>query len=82
MSVQRDSWTELASREADGLLVSLFWSSEGDGVKVAVADTRLRTRSEFAVAPDRALDAFHHPFLYAAPDVRVAPPARAEEVAA
>ena len=82
MSVQRDSWTELASREADGLLVSLFWSSEGDGIKVAVADTRLRTRSEFAVAPDCALDAFHHPFLYAAPDVRVAQPARAEEVAA
>jgi hypothetical protein len=82
MSVQRDSWTELASREADGLLVSLFWSSEGDGIKVAVADTRLRTRSEFAVAPDRALDAFNHPFLYAAPDVLVAPPTRGEEVAA
>ena len=31
MSVQRDAWTELASREADGLLVSLFWSREGDG---------------------------------------------------
>jgi hypothetical protein len=82
MSVQRSAWTELASREADGLLVSLFWSSEGDGVKVAVADTRLRTRYEFAVASNCALDAFHHPFLYAAPDVRVALPSRGEEVMA
>ena len=53
-------------RETDGLVVSLLWSGVADRVKVVVADTRLRTRFELAVAPDRALDAFNHPFLYAA----------------
>lgn len=82
MSAQREAWTELASRETDGLLVSLLLSSEDGDLKVAVADTRLRTRCEFTVAPDCALDAFHHPFLYAGSDARVAAPARALEVAA
>ena len=65
MSAQRDHWTELASRETEGLLVSLHWSSQDGDLKVAVADLRLRTRSEFAVAADCALDAYHHPLLYA-----------------
>ena len=70
MNTQRESWNELASREADGIVVSLLWSSEDGDLKVVVADTRLRTQFEFAVAPDRALDAFHHPFVYAGPEVR------------
>ena len=82
MSAQRDHWTELASRETDGLLVSLHWSSEDGDLKVAVADLRLRTRCEFAVAADGALDAYHHPFLYAGSLARVAAPVRALEVAA
>ncbi len=41
MSAQRDHWTELASRETDGLLVSLHWSSQDGDLKVAVADLRL-----------------------------------------
>ena len=53
MSAQRDHWTELASRETDGLLVSLHWSSQDGDLKVAVADLRLRTRREFAVAGSR-----------------------------
>jgi hypothetical protein len=82
MSVQRDAWTELANRETDGLLVSLHWNSEDGSLKIAVADMRLRTRCEFAVAPDCGLDAFHHPFLYAGPEVQVAAPAHTEAVAA
>ena len=54
---------------------------DGD-LKVAVADLRLRTRCEFAVAADCALDAYHHPFLYAGSLARVAAPVRALEVAA
>jgi hypothetical protein len=82
MSAQRDHWTELASRETDGLLVSLHWSSQDGDLKVAVADLRLRTRREFAVAADCALDAYHHPSLYAGSLARVAAPVRALEVAA
>ena len=82
MSTRLDSWKELATRETDGLLVSLLWSAVENRVKVAVADTRLRTRFEIGVASDGALDAFHHPFLYAGGDVPVATPARTREVAA
>jgi hypothetical protein len=82
MSAQRDHWTELASRETEGLLVSLHWSSQDGDLKVAVADLRLRTRCEFTVAPDCALDAYHHPFLYPGSPARVAAPVRALEVAA
>ena len=75
------TWHELALRENDGLVVSLLWSGVADRVKVVVADTRLHTQFELTVAPDRALDAFDHPFLYAGPDVRVAPQLRGAEVA-
>ena len=45
---------ELAARESDGIHVLL------------VEDTRLGDRFRIAVAPERALDAFYHPFAYAA----------------
>jgi hypothetical protein len=77
-----NAWHELSNRENDGLVVSLLWNEADDRVKVVVADTRLRTQFELPVAPDRALDAFDHPFLYAGRDVLVAPPTRREEVAA
>jgi hypothetical protein len=35
-------------------------------VTVTVADTRVGTCFELDVARDRALHAFHHPFVYAA----------------
>jgi hypothetical protein len=76
-----NDWNELASRDADGLVVSLLWNRVGNGVKVVLADTRTRRRFAFAVAPDCALDAFYHPFVYAGSDVLVAAPVRAEEVA-
>ena len=82
MNTHSSSWAELAMRETDGLVVSLLWSAPENRVKVVVRDTRIQRRFELAVAPDCALDAFHHPFLYAGPEVRVAAPAHSEEVAA
>jgi hypothetical protein len=58
-------WRELASRESDGLEVSLFWSKTADRVKVTVADSRLQQEFELDVAGADALAAFHHPFAYA-----------------
>jgi len=57
---------ELASREADGLAVRLVWHPGEDAVTVSVTDSR--TGDRFQVAVDRrcALDAFYHPFAYAA----------------
>jgi hypothetical protein len=76
-----NDWNELASRDTDGLVVALLWNRDGDGVKVVLGDTRTHRRFAFAVAPECALDAFYHPFLYAGSDVLVAAPARTEEVA-
>jgi hypothetical protein len=82
MNTQHEDWSELAIREADGIVVSLLWSRARDRVKVSVADTRAKRQFEFAVAPARALDAFRHPFLYAGSEAQVAAPLHAQEVAA
>ena len=39
---------------------------ELDALSVSVEDARAGDRLEIAVAPGRALDAFYHPFAYAA----------------
>ena len=57
---------ELASRESDGVLVLLLWHPEDDAVTVSVDDSRAGCCFELAVEPERALDAFYHPFAYAA----------------
>lgn len=62
---QRES-RELAAREADGLHVQLLWNPVADDVSVAVEDLRAGERFHLAVARERALDAFYHPFAYAA----------------
>jgi hypothetical protein len=61
-----NDWKELASRERDGLVVSLFWSRTADRVTVAVADQNLDEEFHIDVAGAHALDAFYHPFAYAA----------------
>jgi hypothetical protein len=57
---------ELAARESNGLHVVLLWHPREDALTVSVEDDRLGDRFQLAVAPDRALDAFYHPFAYAA----------------
>jgi len=58
-------WWELASRENDGLEVSLLWSKSEDRVKVAVIDQKLDEEFHLDVPGACALDAFYHPFAYA-----------------
>jgi hypothetical protein len=57
---------ELASRESNGLAVVLLWHTARGVVTVSVADSRTGDRFELAVENERALDAFYHPFAYAA----------------
>jgi hypothetical protein len=57
---------ELASRDSDGIHVVLLWHPRGNGLTVSVEDARVGDRFDLAVPPDRALDAFYHPFAYAA----------------
>jgi hypothetical protein len=57
--------SELAHRSTDGIEVSLFWSKPINRVTIELVDNRIDERLEFEVAPDKALDAFRHPYAYA-----------------
>ena len=60
------STRELAVRDSDGVSVRLLWHPRENAVTVTVEDARVGDRFQLAVAPDRALDAFYHPFRYSA----------------
>lgn len=66
MSAATPHARELAARESDGLQVVLLWHPGANELTVAVEDARVGDRFHLAVPPDRALDAFYHPFAYAA----------------
>jgi hypothetical protein len=57
---------DLANRRNDGIDVTLWWCPDDDSVAVEVL--HLASDSSFELAVDRAsaLDAFYHPFAYAA----------------
>ena len=57
---------ELAHRTSDGIQVTLFWSKPSDRITIAIADTRSDEALEFEVDGSHALDAFNHPYAYAA----------------
>ena len=57
---------ELAVRESDGVHVVLSWNPDDNALTVSVEDGRVGDRFSLAVAPDCALDAFYHPYAYAA----------------
>ena len=57
---------ELASRESDGVHVLLLWHPRDNTLTVSVEDARAGDSFRLAIAPERALDAFYHPFAYAA----------------
>jgi hypothetical protein len=57
---------DLANRKSDGVDVTLWWSPEDDSVSVEVLHFASESTFELVVDRDRALDAFYHPFAYAA----------------
>jgi hypothetical protein len=46
--------------------VRLLWHPRANSVTVSVEDDRAGDRFHLAIESDRALDAFYHPFAYAA----------------
>ena len=64
---------ELAHRAGDGIDVALLWTKSTNRVTVAVLDTHSGQELEFEVDGSHALDAFNHPYAYAAA-VRVRSP--------
>jgi hypothetical protein len=57
---------ELAHRTNDGIDVTLFWSKASNRVTISVFHVRDATALEFEVDGADALDAFNHPYAYAA----------------
>ncbi len=57
---------ELASRANDGVEVTLLWHPDEDLLTVSVSDRRTGDAFELNVESENAMDAFHHPFAYAA----------------
>jgi hypothetical protein len=67
-----DAIQELARRTTCGIEVTLLWERLTNAVRVVVLDwTEGGTWFEFEVEPERALDAFHHPYVYAASAARM-----------
>jgi hypothetical protein len=66
MSPRTAQTRELAARGNDGIHVLLLWHPDENAVTVSVEDARAGERFQLAVAPERALDAFYHPFGYSA----------------
>jgi hypothetical protein len=58
--------TELAHRTNDGIHVYLFWNEPTNRVTVDVLDARTHDSFELDVDGRDALDAFNHPYAYAA----------------
>ena len=65
-AVANASRRELAQRSVNGIEVTLYWQPIPDSVAVEVRDASTEEAFEITVPRDRALDAFHHPFAYAA----------------
>jgi hypothetical protein len=57
---------ELAQRRSGTDEVLLLWHPENGRVELSVRDLATGTGFRMEVAPDDALDAFHHPYAYAA----------------
>ena len=57
---------ELAHRAVDGIEVTLLWNRVDDTVAVEVIDHAAERVFEVLVPRESALDAFHHPYAYAA----------------
>jgi hypothetical protein len=60
-------WTELMSRESNGITVRLLWSRATNLVTVAVADAASEEYFELVLNEhEPALEVFNHPFAHAA----------------
>ena len=60
------SFIELAQRRNDELEITLFWAPTDDSVQVTIVNERTGTTVALPVERGNALDAFYHPFAYAA----------------
>jgi hypothetical protein len=58
---------ELASRRSGADEILLLWSPCDGHVELSIRDVATGVGFHLEIAPGRALEAFHHPYAYAAP---------------
>jgi hypothetical protein len=73
---------ELDSRASGGIEVTLVWNRRSNELTVCVSDSHTGDYFELEVAPDKALDVFHHPYAHASARDIPAMPADASATAA
>ena len=56
---------ELAQRLSGGVEVLLLWHPDTNSVELSLHDPAAQVGCRVAVAPERAIDAFYHPYAYA-----------------
>jgi hypothetical protein len=66
MNAASSIYRELAFRANDGVEVGLFWNTATDRLVVVVDDSRSGDLFELEVSAAEAMDAFQHPYAYAA----------------
>jgi hypothetical protein len=55
---------ELAHRFSGGLEVALYWCADDNRTTIEIWHAATEQLFTFAVAPERALDAYYHPFAH------------------
>jgi hypothetical protein len=66
LTLTETTYEELASRENNGIRVSLMWNCAKNDAKVTVYDASDDSSFELGVEDAPPLDVFNHPFAYAA----------------
>jgi hypothetical protein len=61
-----DRKIDLANRRSDGIDVTLWWSPAEGSTVVEVLHLASDSTFQLSVEPSRALDAYYHPYAYAA----------------
>ena len=67
-------YKELAYRENNGVVVTLWLDSSVNQLRVSVHDERTGDLFALDAEADNALDVFQHPFAYASPAARTPTP--------
>jgi hypothetical protein len=55
---------ELAHRSSGGIDVSLYWCADNNRTTIEIWHVATEELFTFPVAPERALDAYYHPFAH------------------
>ena len=66
MPIPDDCVTELAQRVSGKDEVLLLWHPESERVELAVRDVATGVSFHLEIEPGNAIDAFYHPYAYAA----------------